>query len=400
MISQRVKNIKPSPTVEMAAKAIALKEAGEDVLDLSVGEPDFPTPTHIKEAAALAMDRGFTRYTANIGLKELREAVASKLLRENTVQYNPDHILISAGAKHALFNVLMSVIREGDEVIIPAPYWGSYPEIVRLAGGRPVFVPTEQSNGFHITPEQLQNAISPKTRAFVFCNPVNPTGAAYNREQLKALAETLDKQGILIIADEIYEKLLYDGEEFTCFAALGESIKQNTILINGLSKAYAMTGWRVGYAAGPAQVISAAAKIQSHSTSAASTISQYAAVAALNGFQNEIALMVTEFQKRRDYFVSHLQKIPGISSNKPQGAFYIFPDISSFFGMPYMGKIIKNSIDFANYLLDEAKVVVVPGSGFGADRFIRISYSTSIKKIQQSLIQLKTALAKLKPAQG
>jgi len=399
MISQRVKNIRNSPTVEMAAKAIALKEAGEEIFDLSVGEPDFPTPEHIKEAAHQAMVSDLTRYTTNNGLNELREAVAAKLLRENRLNYRPDQILISAGAKHALFNVLMSVIRNGDEVIIPAPYWGSYPEIVRLAGGRPVFVATEQKNGFHITPEQLQNALSPKTRAIVFCNPVNPTGAAYDKEQLNALAQILDKQGTLIIADEIYEKLLYDDQKFTSFAALGKNINQNTILINGLSKAYAMTGWRVGYAAGPVEVISAAAKIQSHSTSAASTISQYAAIAALNGPQVEISKMVMEFQKRRDYFVSHLQDIPGIASNKPQGAFYIFPNISSFFGMMYEGVVINNSIDFANYLLDEAKVVVVPGSGFGADQFIRISYSTSMDKIEQSLIKIKTTLAKLKSAQ-
>lgn len=395
MISQRVKNIKASPTVEMAAKAIALKEAGADIIDFSVGEPDFPTADHIKQAAVQAMANNNTRYTANSGLRELREAVALKLSRENNLSYQTDQILISAGAKHALFNVLMSVIRERDEVIIPAPYWGSYPEIVRLAGGRPVFITSRQENDFRLTPENLQKAVTARTRALLFCNPVNPTGTAYNREQLIALASILDKRGIIVIADEIYEKLLYDGQNFTSFAALDENIQKNTILINGLSKAYAMTGWRIGYAAGPAEVISAAAKIQSHSTSAASTISQHAAVAALNGPQDEITQMVREFQKRRDYFLSELEKISGIIANKPQGAFYIFPDISSFFGKGHNNKHIRNSGNVANYLLDEAKVVVVPGSGFGADGFIRISYSTSIEKIKKGMTRLKSALANL-----
>lgn len=392
MISQRIKKIKPSPTVEMAAKAIALKEAGRDIIDLSVGEPDFPTPEHIKQAAQTAMAQNFTRYTANSGLLELRQAVASKLHRENELTYSAEQILISSGAKHALFNVLMSIVREGDEVIIPAPYWGSYPEIVRLAGGRPVFVQTPQENGFHIIPEQLEQAITSKTRAFLFCNPVNPTGTAYSQDQLSGLAHVLDKRGILIIADEIYEKLLYDGQVFTSFAAVSKDLKQNTILINGLSKAYAMTGWRVGYAAGPDEIISAAAKIQSHSTSGASTLSQYAAIAALNGPQEIIYEMLTEFECRRNFFIDRLQQISGLVCNMPQGAFYVFPRVSSYFGKQIKGHSINSSTDFANFLLEEAGVVVVPGAGFGAETFIRISYSTSLENLEKGADRIAAVL--------
>ena len=394
MLSQRIKNIKSSPTVKMAAQAIALKESGQDIIDFSVGEPDFPTPQHIKQAAIEALEQDYTKYTANAGLLELRQAVCAKLQRENNLHYSPEQILISSGAKHALFNIMLSVIEKGDEVIIPVPYWGSYPEIVRLADGIPVIAETHEADGFHLPAEELQQKITPKTRAFVLCNPVNPTGAAYSQAQLLELAAVLEDRDIFIITDEIYEKLLFDKMEFHSFAEILPSAKERIVIINGLSKAFAMTGWRIGYAAGPQKIIEAASKLQSHSTSAASTISQYAAIAALNGPQTEMEQMVAEFQRRRDFIVKELNMIPGLSCNPPQGAFYVFLNISFFLGKKYKGTVLNNSTDFANFLLKEAGTVVVPGSGFGADDFIRISYSVSMQTLTEGLRRIASSLKK------
>ncbi len=395
MINKRVKNIKTSSTVEMASKAIALKQQGVELIDFSVGEPDFPTAQHIKDAAIDALKKNYTKYTANNGMQELRLAVSEKLSNENHARYTPEQILVSCGAKHSLFNVMMALIEADDEVIIPSPYWSSYKEITHFARGKAVLVETEEANGFHITADQLDQSITASTRLFILCNPTNPTGAGYSADQLKALANVLVDKDIFIISDEIYEKLFFDNLQFVSFASLSEEIKQRTVLINGLSKAYAMTGWRIGYAAGPAEIISGAAKIQSHSTSAASTISQYAALAALTGPQQEMKKMIAEFQQRRDYLTDQFRNIPGISCNKPQGAFYIFPNISSFFGKEYKGKVIKDSYDFSAYLLEEAKVVVVPGAGFGANDFIRISYSTSMDNIKAGIARIKKALTLL-----
>ena len=395
MINKRVKNIKTSSTVEMASKAIALKQQGVELIDFSVGEPDFPTAQHIKDAAIDALKKNYTKYTANNGMQELRLAVSEKLSNENHARYTPEQILVSCGAKHSLFNVMMALIEADDEVIIPSPYWSSYKEITHFARGKAVLVETEEANGFHITADQLDQSITASTRLFILCNPTNPTGAGYSADQLKALANVLVDKDIFIISDEIYEKLFFDNLQFVSFASLSEEIKQRTVLINGLSKAYAMTGWRIGYAAGPAEIISGAAKIQSHSTSAASTISQYAALAALTGPQQEMKKMIAEFQQRRDYLTDQFRNIPGISCNKPQGAFYIFPNISSFFGKEYKGKVIKDSYDLAAYLLEEAKVVVVPGAGFGANDFIRISYSTSMDNIKAGIARIKKALTLL-----
>ncbi len=394
MLSQRIKNIKSSPTVKMAAQAIALKESGQDIIDFSVGEPDFPTPQHIKQAAIEALEQDYTKYTANAGLLEFRQAVCAKLQRENNLHYSPEQILISSGAKHALFNIMLSVIEKGDEVIIPVPYWGSYPEIVRLADGIPVIAETHEADGFHLPAEELQQKITPKTRAFVLCNPVNPTGAAYSQAQLLELAAVLEDRDIFIITDEIYEKLLFDKMEFHSFAEILPSAKERIVIINGLSKAFAMTGWRIGYAAGPQKIIEAASKLQSHSTSAASTISQYAAIAALNGPQTEMEQMVAEFQRRRDFIVKELNMIPGLSCNPPQGAFYVFLNISFFLGKKYKGTVLNNSTDFANFLLKEAGTVVVPGSGFGADDFIRISYSVSMQTLTEGLRRIASSLKK------
>ncbi len=394
MLTTRIKNIKPSATVSIAAKAIALKETGKDIIDFSVGEPDFPTPEHIKQAAVEAIAANHTKYTANNGLLPLREAICAKLQNENNLEYHPHDILVSNGAKQALFNVLLSVVQPGDEVVIPTPYWPSYPEIVKLAGGTPVLVETDESAGFHLRAEQLEAAITPATKVFLFCNPVNPTGAAYSKEQLDALADVVLKHNILVVSDEIYEKLLYDQLHFVSFAALHAKLKERTVIINGLSKAYAMTGWRIGYAAGPQAIIEAAGKVQSHSTSAASTISQYAAIAALQGPQEELETMRLTFQKRRNAIFAGLQSIPGIRCAKPQGAFYAFPNISHFIADSEHFPQIRNSVDFANFLLDEAGIVAVPGAGFGNDAHIRISFSTTLDQILKGIQSLQTLLKK------
>jgi aspartate aminotransferase len=393
-IADRVKRIKSSSTVTMAAKAIALQESGLEIIDFGVGEPDFPTPENIKTAAVTALAENKTKYTTNNGLLDLRQAICEKLETQNKIIYRPEQILVSNGAKHALFNVMMSLIEQGDEVIIPAPYWSSYTEITKLAQGSPIIVNTTENSGFHINGKQLSVAITDKTKVFILCNPTNPTGAAYNKEQLRDLVEVLVNRKFYIITDEIYEKLFYDNQKFVSLAAF-DKLKDRTIVINGLSKAYAMTGWRIGYAAGPADVIKAAAKLQSHSTSAASTISQYAAIEALRGPQDEMFRMLSEFQKRRNYLMQRMESIPEITCQKPGGAFYVFPNISKYFGKKFNGKKISNSNELADYLLNEARVVSVPGAAFGAEGYLRISYATSISKIKEGVNRLTDALNKL-----
>ena len=397
MVSERIKQIGVSPTMKIAAKAISLKAEGRDIVDFSVGEPDFPTPEFIREAAKRAIDENKTKYTINSGIVPLREAIAKKLLEENQLEYDPlTQIIVSSGAKQSIYNVILSLVNPGDEVIVPAPYWVSYPEMVRLAGGKPVIVPTLEENGFRLTPEQLKNAISANTRAMILCNPSNPTGAAYSKEHLEALAEVVEAESLFVIADEIYEKLVFDDFRFVSFASLSPKIKQQTVVINGVSKAYSMTGWRIGYAAGPQEIIAGANKIQSHSTSNASTISQWASLAALTGPTYEINRMVAEFERRRNYLVHRLESIPGISCHKPEGAFYTFPNVSSFYGKEFNGTYIRNSSGLAYYLLREAGVALVPGVAFGADDFIRISYSTSMENIERGMDRIAEALRKLK----
>ncbi len=396
MLSERIKHIGISPTMKIAAKAIAMRAQGIDVVDFSVGEPDFPTPQFIKEAGKQAIDRNFTRYTMNAGTVELRKAIAQKLYKDHGLQYDIKQILVTNGAKQAIFNTVMALISEGDEVIIPAPYWVSYPEMVRLAGGRPVIVPTHEENGFRLTAEQLKQSISANTRAFILCNPSNPTGAAYSAEALAELASVLEEEEVFVIADEIYEKLVYDNFRFTSFAAVSPKLKERTIVINGFSKAFSMTGWRIGYLAGPKEIVEAANKIQSHSTSNANSIAQFAALQALQGPAFEINRMVAEFQRRRNYVVQRLRSIPGISVNEPEGAFYVFPNVSAYFGKEHNGHYIRNSYGLAYYLLREANVVVVPGAAFGSDAHIRISYSTSMEQIEKGLKRMAQALQKLK----
>ena len=398
MVSERVTKIGASPTLKISAKAKAMKAEGIDVVDLSVGEPDFPTPENVKAAAIKAIEQNFTKYTENDGIPELRKAVCKRLKEDYGLEYKPNEVLVSAGAKSSLYHLVQAIVNEGDEVIIPAPYWVTYPECVNLAKGKPVIVETREEDGFLLTPEKLRAAISPSTRALVLNNPSNPTGAAYTKDQLLALAEVLRKEDIYIIADEIYSRLVYDGFQFVSFAALSDDLKKKTIIVNGVSKSYSMTGWRIGFAAGPTEIIGAMSKIQSHTTSNACSISQKASVEALAGPQYEVNRMAAEFQRRRNYMLMRLQQIPGISCFKPQGAFYLFPNVSSYYGKEAGGIQIRNSYGLAYYLLREARVAIVPGDAFGADNYIRLSYATSMENLEKGMDRIAEAMSKLKTA--
>ncbi len=398
MIAERTKKIVGSRTAKIAAKAIQMKREKIDIVDLSVGEPDFPTPKNIKEAAKNAIDTNLTKYTLNMGIIELRQAIINKLKNENRIDYDLENIIVSTGAKQSLFNAVLTIVGKDDEVIIPAPYWVSYPEMVALAEGKSVIVSTSEESGFKLSARQLHDAISAKTRALILCNPSNPTGTVYVPEELQALAEVIRANDLFVIADEIYEKLVYDKTHFISFASISSEIKEKTVVINGFSKSYSMTGWRIGYAAGSKEVIDGMSKLQSHSTSNASTISQYASLEALSGPQEEILEMCTEFEKRRDFVFDSLSSMTGVSCQKPGGAFYVYPNISAFFNTLYNGTPIRNSDDFSYYLLNEAKVVVTPGSVFGSDEHIRMSYATSMEKLEDGMKRIKTALEKLKTA--
>lgn len=395
MLSDRVVRIVASPTMKVTAEAKKLTSEGINVIDLSVGEPDFPTPQNIKDAAKKAIDENHTKYTINAGTVELRKAIVNKFKRDNNLDYSLNEVIVSSGAKQSIFNAILSTVSRDDEVIVPAPYWVSYPEMISLAEGRTIVIETSETNGFRITPDQLEKAVSPKTKIFILCNPSNPTGSAYNRKQLDEIAEVVSKFSFLVISDEIYEKLLYDNFEFISFASLNEEMKKRTILVNGVSKTYSMTGWRVGYTAGPEEVIKAMDKIQSHSTSHASSISQQATIESLNGPNDYLRIMQEEFHKRRDYLFDQLLSIDGISCYKPEGAFYLFPNFSFYMNRTYNGTRINNSLDLAMYLLNEAKIALVPGSAFGAEGFIRFSYATSMENLGEAVKRLKEAIEKL-----
>ena len=382
--------------MRVSTEAKRMKAEGINVIDFSVGEPDFPTPDNIKEAGKTGIDNNFTKYTASAGIVELRKAIAQKLKTDNNLDYDINEIIVTSGAKQSAFNALFAIVNKGEEVIIPAPYWVSYPDMVSMSDGNSVFIETEEKNGFRITPKQLEKAITSKTKALILCNPSNPTGSAYSKKELEALAEVCLKHNFYIISDEIYEKLIYDNFEFVSFASLSPEIKKRTLLVNGLSKSYSMTGWRIGYTAGPKDVISAMNKIQSHSTSHAASVSQVAAVEALTGAQSTVSEMRTEYKKRRDYLYDQLISIDGISCYKPEGAFFLFPNVSAYFGKSNDKMKINNSFDLAMYLLNEAKIAVVPGEGFGAEGYLRISYATSIENIKEACRRFKEALQHLK----
>ncbi len=396
MISNRIGRLELSPTLRINAKAKVMKAEGVDVIDFSVGEPDFPTPSDIKDAAKKALDDNFTGYTANDGIPELKEAIRNRLREDHGLEYQKNEIIVSSGAKHSLYNLFVSILNRDEEVIIPAPYWVSYPQQVLMVKGKPVIVPTREENGFRLTPEQLKTNINFNTKAIIINNPCNPTGAAYPREELEQICQIAVAEGLLVVADEIYEKVIYGDYRFTSCASLGDKIRNRTVIINGVSKSYSMTGWRIGYAAGPREIIAAMNIVQSHTTSNANSIAQKAAVEALSGHSSEINQMVAEFSARRSYMLSKLKRIPNISCYEPRGAFYLFPNASAYYNSEYGGMKIRNSYGLAYYLLKEAAVAVVPGSAFGAEDNIRLSYATSMECIEEGTDRVIEAMAKLK----
>src|SRR4030043_49054 len=395
ILSNRAKGLKPSPTLAINAKAKAMQAQGIRVVSFGAGEPDFDTPENIKRAAIKSIEEGFTKYTAVGGIDELKDAVIQKFQRDNQLTYERSQILISCGGKHSFYNLAQALFDRGDEVIIPAPYWVSYPPMVALAEATPVMIETKEENGFKVTPEDLKKAATPRTKALVLNSPSNPTGSAYTKKELEKIAEMAISHNFFVISDEIYEKIVYDGFEFRSIASLGEEIKGRTIIVHGVAKTYAMTGWRIGYTGGPEEIISAMSNIQSQSTSNPTSISQKASVEALIGPQEEVKKMVSAFTERRNYIGDRLNEISGVSCFKPIGAFYVFPNFSEYYGKSYQGKKISNSTDLADYFLDVAKVAVVPGGEFGADPFERLSYATSMKDIREGIDRIEESLKKL-----
>jgi len=394
--AQRVLNIQASATVAAFARAGELKRQGVDLVSLVAGEPDFDTPEHIQNAGIEAIRTGKTRYTNPAsGIPELKEAICNKLHRDNNLSYTPQQIIVTCGAKQTIFDAIVVLIEEGDEVIIPAPYWTSYSDQVRLMGGTPIIIPTEASRNFCMTAHQLQAAITPRTKMLMLNSPCNPTGGVYSRNELQALADVIASAGIYVITDEIYEKLLYDGAEHVSIAALLPELIDKTLTVNGVSKAYAMTGWRVGYGAGPHALITNMIKVQSQETTNTCSISQYAALAALNGPQECVETMRVAFAKRRDLFVEGLNAIPGFQCATAQGAFYAFPDVTQLIGKSSAWGKINSDIDLCNFLLDEARVACVPGAGFGTSGYLRFSYAASSKDLQEALSRISTAITQL-----
>lgn len=390
-LSSRVQRVKPSPTLAVTAKAAKLRSEGLDIIGLGVGEPDFDTPEFIKQAAITAIGNGQTKYTAVDGTAELKQAIIDKFQRDNSLSYTPQEILVSVGGKQSFFNLCQALLNPGDEVIIPAPYWVSYPDMVLLAEGAPVIVSAGQAQGFKLTPEQLDAAITDKTKLFVINSPSNPTGVAYSSEDLKALGEVLRKYPeILIATDDMYEHILFSGNQFTNILMECPDLHERTIVLNGVSKAYAMTGWRIGYAGGPADLIKAMKKVQSQSTSNPCSVSQVAAMAALNGDQTCIANMLSEFEKRHAFVHKALDDIPGIACLPSDGTFYSFPNADEVIAaLPG----VSNDLELADYLLQNAQVAVVPGSAFGAPGHFRVSYATSMEVLHEAVSRIATALS-------
>jgi aspartate aminotransferase len=382
-LATRVSLVTPSLTLAIDAKAKAMKKEGIDVCSFSAGEPDFDTPTHIREAAKKALDEGKTKYGPAAGEPRLREAIAQKLLQDNQLNYKPENIIVTNGGKHSLFNLMLALIEAGDEVIIPAPYWVSYPEMVTLAGGKPVIVPTTIANRYKITPQELRQAITPKTKLFVLNSPSNPTGIVYTPDEIRTLAEVVVETGIFVVSDEIYEKILYDGARHLSIGAVSEASFKQTIVSSGFAKSHAMTGWRIGYLAAPVELIRAVTTIQSHSTSNVCTFAQYGAVAALTSSQECVAEMLAAFAQRRQYILERIKAIPQLNCPKPEGAFYIFVNIS---------QTNLNSLDFCDKLLEMERVAAVPGVAFGADDCIRLSYATDLTTIERGLDRLEKFL--------
>jgi aspartate aminotransferase len=395
ILSQRAKELKPSPTLALTAKVKSMQAQGIRVISFGAGEPDFDTPTHIKQAAVQAIHEGFTKYTAVGGIDELKDAIITKFQRDNHLTYKRSQVLASCGGKHSFYNLTQAILEEGDQVIIPSPYWVSYPPMVALTGATAVIVETKEQDDFKITINDFRKAITSKTKAVILNSPSNPTGCAYTEKDLQKIADIAVEKNLLIISDEIYEKIVYDGFRCLSIASLGEEIKNRTVIVHGVAKTYAMTGWRIGFAAGPEEIIAAMSNVQSQSTSNPNSIAQKASIKALVGPQDDVVKMVSAFAERRTYIVDRLNNIPGVSCYKPLGAFYAFPNFSSTYEKAYQGQQIKNSTGLANYLLDAARVAVVPGIEFGADRFTRLSFATSMEEIREGIDRIEEALRKL-----
>jgi aspartate aminotransferase len=394
-LAARIRQIPPSATLALNAKANQLKAQGVDVVNFGVGEPDFDTPENIREAAIRAIREGFTRYTPVGGIPELKEAIIRKFQEDYQLSYQPGEILVSCGGKHGLYNLFQVMFDPGDELIIPAPFWVSYVPMALLAEAKPVVVPTQEANGFKLTAAELQASLTPRTKALVLNSPSNPTGGVYAQEELAALGQMALEKGLYIISDDIYDKILFDGARFSNIAMLAPELKARTFVLNGVSKTYAMTGWRIGYLAGPEDGIKAATNLQSQSTSNPTSIAQKAAVEALNGPQDAVAAMVAEFAWRRDDILKRSLDIPGVTCTRPGGAFYLFPNFSAYYDRLKVGPGQKGSQVLADYLLEEAKLAAVPGVEFGEDRCLRFSYATSRERIATGLARIKEALAKL-----
>ena len=395
-LSSRLSRVKPSITMAVTAKAAKLRSEGVDIVSFGAGEPDFDTPDHIKDAARRGLDEGVAKYTTVQGLPSLREAVAAELDKTHGRTFETDQITVTCGAKQALFNIFMATLDPGDEVLIPAPYWVSYPDMVKIAGGEPVIVETSAESEFTPNPEDLEAAITKRTRALLLNTPSNPTGAVYDRARLEAIANIALRHDLFVISDDIYRSLVYPGAQYTSIASLSPEIAERTILVDGVSKTYAMTGWRIGYAAGPRDLIKAMAKIQGQSTSGATHIAQVAAREALTGSQECVAEMRSAFDERRREIVKLLREIPGVRCNEPRGAFYAFPDVSAFAGKKTpQGAVLEDDVALADYLVESARVALVPGTGFGAPGFARLSYACSMDEIRTGLSRIREALTAL-----
>ncbi len=384
-LSSRAKKISPSVTLAINAKAKQMTASGVDVISFGVGEPDFDTPAHIRQAGIDAINSGFTRYTAAAGIAELKQAICAKFERDNGLTYTPDQIVVSNGAKHSLYNALQVLVEDGDEVLIPVPYWVSYTEMVKLAGATPVFVETTEANDFKLRVADLEAAVTNKTRVLMLNSPSNPTGMVYGKDELKAIAEFCLKHNLFVISDEIYEELIYDGAKHYSIATVEPKMQDMAVIVNGMSKAYAMTGWRIGYTASHIDIAKAMSSMQSHATSNPNSIAQKASVVGLNGPKDPIYAMVGEFSKRREFMVERVNEISGLSCRKPQGAFYVMANVQELIGKNIGGEVMKDDLQLAALLLEKAHVAVVPGTAFGASGFMRLSYATSMEKIKEGL---------------
>ena len=394
-LSRKAQAIEPSLTLAITAKAKEMKEKGIDVISFSAGEPDFNTPKNIINAAIKAMEDGNTKYTSVNGILQLREAICKKFKDDNGLEYNPSQIVVSTGAKQSLANTFLAILNPGDEVIVSTPYWVSYPELIKLADGKPVFVEGDEKSNYKFTKENLEKAVTAKTKAIVLNTPNNPTGTIYNKEELEVIADFAKKYNIIIISDEMYEKLIYDNENHISIASLSKDAYERTIVINGLSKSYAMTGWRIGYCAASEKIAKLMISIQSHVTSNVCSITQYAALEALNGPQDEITKMINEFEKRRNYMINRIESIDNLSIVKPKGSFYIMINIENCLGKEITGKILNDSMEFCASLLENEKLAVIPGKAFGLNNYIRVSYATSMEAIKEGLNRIESFIKKL-----